>query len=150
MSIRALLVELASVRRKLAEHGIRNEGGYAEMLVAEALNGQRHSSGVVKGSDLVAPEYGRVEVRSRTLPLDGRNEARFNLPEKKRGEFDWLAGVIFNSDLSVKDAFLLPHDAAWECASLNQRNDITLKNAKIQKEFQKLPNLSEAEGTFGA
>lgn len=145
MSIKYLLNELASVRKKLSDHGIRDESGYAEMLVAEALGGKRHSSGVEKGSDLLAPEYGRVEVRSRTLPLDGRNEARLNLPEKKRGEFDWFAGVVFSSDLSINTAFLLCHEDAWECASKNKRNDVTFKNAKLCSSFLLLPNLAKAE-----
>ena len=150
MSIRELLNELASVRRKLSEYGIRDESGYAEMLVAEALNGKRHSSGVEKGSDLLAPEFGRVEVRSRTLPLDGRNEARLNLPAKKRDGFDWFAGIVFNSDLTINHAFLLPHDEAWECASKNRRNDVTLKNAELCSSFTPLPNLDRAEAALNA
>jgi hypothetical protein len=150
MSIRELLNELASLRKKLSEHGIRDESGYAEMLVAEALKGVRHSSGVQKGSDLLAPEFGRVEVRSRTLPLDGRHEARLNLPAKKRGEFDWFAGIVFNSDLSINHAFLLPHDEAWVCASQNKRNDITHKNAKSCNGFLPLPNLDQAEAALNA
>lgn len=150
MNIRPILVELAQIRRKLAEFGISNEAGYAELLVAEALGGKRHDNGVEQGSDLEAPGYGLVEVRSRTLPLDGRNEARLNLPKKKWGKFDWFAGVIFNSDLTVRDAFLISHDVAWECASLNKRNDVTLKNAKLRAEFRELPNLADAEAAFGA
>jgi hypothetical protein len=148
MSIRSLLTELADIRKRLSVYGIRNEGGYAELLVEKALNGSRHKSGVEKGSDLVAPDYGRVEVRSRTLPLDGRKEARLNLPHMKRGGFDWFAGVVFNSDLSVKVGFLLPHDAAFDCASLNTRNDITLKNAEKRSEYLLLSGLFEAEKKF--
>jgi len=150
MSIRELLNELASVRKKLSEHGIRDESGYAEMLVAKALNGERHASGVEKGSDLTAPEYGKVEVRSRTLPLDGKNEARLNLPAKKRDGFDWFAGIVFNSDLSINHAFLLPHDEAWDCASKNKRNDVTFKNAKAYNGFMLLPNLEQAEKALNA
>lgn len=150
MSIRSLLVELAAIRRKLNEFGIRDEAGYAELLVAEALGGQRNGSSVVRGWDVEAPGYGRVEVRSRTLPFDGRQETRLHLPASKRGHFDWFAGVIFNQDLTVREAFLLPHDAAWECARLNRRSDVTLKSARARPEYRPSPKLDDLQAGFDA
>lgn len=120
------------------------------MLVEKALCGKRHRSGVHKGSDLLADGYGRVEVRSRTLPLDGRNEDRLNLPKRKFGEFDWFAGVIFNPDITIKEAFMLPHDAAWECASKNKRGDIKPSDARMHIRYTLITGIVEIEAALNA
>jgi hypothetical protein len=112
MSITELMQQLVKARAQLETHGVRDSGQYAELLVCSALNAQRNRSGVQKGFDIRCTANGRVEVRSRTLPSDGRNETRLEIPKKKVGHFDCFAGILFNSDISVLAGFLLPHDAA--------------------------------------
>ena len=129
MSIRALLRELSAVREALGKNGIRDEAGYAELLVTDALGAIRNRSGVVRGYDVTCPIRGKVEVRSRTLPMGQRTEDRIELPAKKKGQFAWLAGVIFTSSISIHAAYLLPHDAAWEIAGTNKNSRIPLKLA---------------------
>lgn len=116
MQLRDLLTQFVVAREELERYGIRDSGDYAEVLVAKALRGSRNSSGVERGFDLLTPEYGRVEVRSRILPRDGRRETRIRVEEKKWNHFAWLAGVIFEPSLSVHAAYLLPHDAAQSLA----------------------------------
>lgn len=96
---------------------VRDTGDYAEVLIAEALNACRNVSGVTKGFDVLCETRGRIEVRSRTIPRDGRKEDRLEIPQSKVNGFDVLAGVLFNSDLSVRSGFLLAHDDAVALSS---------------------------------
>ena len=107
-----LMKQFASAREALEKHSVRDTGDYAEVLVAEALSACRNTSGVTKGFDVLCDNRGKIEVRSRTLPRDGRNEDRLEIPEAKVNGFAVLAGVLFNSDLTVRGGFLLPHDDA--------------------------------------
>ena len=109
-----LMRELSYVREKLGMFGVRDSSDYAELLVAEAVDGERVKSRVNKGHDVVAPEYGRIEVKCRLLPLDGRLEERVDVSETKELGFDYLGLVIFNPDYMVKGAVLAPYLAVWE------------------------------------
>ena len=120
MVITQLLREMLQVREALEAHGIRDTGGYAELLAAKALGATRNLSGVEKGYDLVCSKLGRIEVRSRTLPRNGRKETRIEIPSQKTDGFDWLLGILFNPDVSIVGAFLLPHDAAVGLSELQQ------------------------------
>ena len=102
----------SQAREKLERFGIRDTGGYAEILVAEALHATRNACGVQKGYDLVCKHFGRIEVRSRTLPRDGRNETRLEISGNKANGFDTFVGVLFAADLSVIGGFMLPHNEA--------------------------------------
>lgn len=110
--ISTLFSEFARAREALERHGVRDSGGYAELLVAAALGARRNLSGVEKGFDVLCEERGKIEVRSRTLPRDGRNEDRLEIPREKVNGFAFLAGVLFNPDLTVSGGFMLPHDEA--------------------------------------
>lgn len=112
MSITSLMFEFVKVREALEAHGVRNTGDYAEILVAAALNAERNVNGVTKDYDVLCPLRGRIEVRSRTLPRDGRKETRLQIPKEKVNGFDLLAGVLFDPHLAISGGCLLPHDDA--------------------------------------
>lgn len=120
MVVTQLLREMLLIRQALENHGIRDTGGYAELLAAKALCATRNLSGVEKGYDLVCSNLGRIEVRSRTLPRSGRKESRIEIPSQKYDGFDWLLGILFNPDVSIVGGFLLPHDATLSLAELQQ------------------------------
>lgn len=107
------MTQLAVVRKRLDAHGIRDAPDYAELLVAEALGGERIPSGVHQGHDVVVNKYGRVEVKCRQIPLSGRIEERIELKESKKDGFDWLAIVIFYPDFNIKGAVLVPYAEVW-------------------------------------
>ena len=113
----------------VVEHEIRSVADFAEQIVAEALDGQRRSNGVLQGYDLLAPAYGRVEVKFRQLPNDGRFEERVALSDAKEGEFDYLAIVIFQADFSIKGAVLLPFHEAWSFVESSPYNRISYAQA---------------------
>jgi len=112
--------QFAKARESLEAYGIRDTGDYAEVLVAEALKATRNTSGVEKGYDILCPKLGRLEVRSRTLPRDGRNETRLEIPKEKVGGFDFFAGILFDPELSIVGGFLLPHDDTVALAGLQK------------------------------
>ena len=88
--------QFCKARARLAKYGIRDEGGYAELLVAKALCAKRNASGVQKGYDLICKKRGKIEVRCRVLPRDGRNEDRLVIPKVKVKGFDVFVGVLFD------------------------------------------------------
>jgi hypothetical protein len=120
---------LAAVRESLREYGIRDASDYAETLIAEALAGQRLASGVTKGHDVLAELYGRVEVKCRQLPPDGRLEERVEIGASKEGGFEFLAVVVFREDFSVKGAVVVPYTAVWEFVGRQEYNRISYPQA---------------------
>lgn len=112
-SRRELIQQLAALREQLREFGIRDAADYAEVLVAEALKGQRVANRVVQGHDVFTKLYGRIEVKCRQLPRDGRVEERVEVGAGKEGRFEHLAVVIFDADFGVKGAVLVPYSAVW-------------------------------------
>lgn len=128
-NIKALLQQLTAIRRKLFRHRVRDYCDYAEILVAQALGGARHRSGIVRGHDVVVPGLNRIEVRSRTRPLTGKTETRVPLKAGSRGQFDWLAVSIFGSNGDIEAAYLLPHDAVWELADAARYSRIPVSRA---------------------
>jgi hypothetical protein len=118
-----LLSELA------AKHRIRSASDYAEQLVAEALHGTREKNAVTKGYDLTAPGLGRVEVKFRRLPNDGRIEERVALGSAKQDGFDYLAVVILHADFRVKGAVLVPYGEAWKFVQESAYNRISFAQA---------------------
>jgi hypothetical protein len=87
-----------------------DDGAYAELLFVAAMGGVRNADSTAKGNDVIHPDFGRIEVRSRRLPFDGRQETRAALPEWKIGHFDWMAHILFATDYSVRGGYLAPAD----------------------------------------
>lgn len=112
--------QFAQVREQLEQFGIRDTGGYAEVLVAKAIGAARNENSVKKGYDLLCHKHGKIEVRSRTLPRDGRDETRLEIPKEKTNGFDFFAGVLFAADMTVLGGFLLSHNEALALAG-NQK-----------------------------
>jgi hypothetical protein len=94
-------------------HHIRTQGSYVALLVAEALGAEVLSDGTTRGHDLYHPSYKRIEVRSRREPLDGRNEFRAELSEKKKGHFDHFVHVALDSNYTVVGAYIAPHNSCY-------------------------------------
>ena len=79
-------------------------GGYAEYLVALALEGTR-APNAAKGWDVATKRYGRVQVKSRVVSGHGRAERQ--LSHIRNFEFDYLVIVFFNPDYTVNHAAAL-------------------------------------------
>jgi hypothetical protein len=122
------MTQLTIVRGRLAGHGITRDSDFAELLVAEALRGER-ASAVNRGFDVFADQYGRVEVKCRRLPSGGRREERVELKDTKEDGFDYLAVVVFYPDYNIKGAVLLPYRAVWDIISARRYRRISYSEA---------------------
>jgi hypothetical protein len=123
------MLQLAQTWESLREYGIRDASDYAEVLVTEALGGERETSGVNRGFDVYVPKYRRIEVKCRQLPPDGRIEERVEVAASKEDGFDYLAIVIFMPDFHVRGAVLVPYAEVWRFVELNQYNRISYSQA---------------------
>jgi hypothetical protein len=121
--------QLGALRDRLREFGIRDASDYAEVLVAEALVGQRLRSRVTKGHDVLAAPYGRIEVKCRQLPVDGRVEERVEVGAGKEGGFGFLAVVIFKPDFTVKGAVVVPSNVVWQFVAQQAYNRVSYSQA---------------------
>ncbi len=117
------------MRKLVHEHRIRSVADYAEQLVAEALNGTREENRNAKGFDLIAPGLGRVEVKFRQLPKNGRLEERVSLKQTKQYGFDYLAVVILQPDFRVKGAVVVPYKEAWRIIEASPYKRISFSQA---------------------
>lgn len=122
---------LASVRTQLREFGIRDASDYAEALIAEVVDGQRLASRITKGHDVISEGYGRIEIKCRQLPVDGRLEERVEVSAGKEGGFDHLAMVIFYPDFDVKGAVIVPYAAVWEFTTRQLYSRISYSQARV-------------------
>jgi hypothetical protein len=129
MSRHDLMQQLAALRDSLRPLGIRDASDYAEVLVAEALRGKRVDNRITKGHDVQAEPYGRIEVKCRQLPTDGRIEERVDVRASKQDGFEFLAVVIFNGGFSVKGAVIVPYAAVWEFVARQPYNRISYTQA---------------------
>ncbi|MEX2172968.1 MAG: hypothetical protein WD872_01315 [Pirellulaceae bacterium] len=121
--------QLSLLRDQLRCYGIRDASDYAEVLVAEALGGKRLASQVTQGHDVLASEYGRVEVKCRQLPADGRVEERVVVGASKRSGFEFLAVVIFRPDFSIRGAVVVPYAVIWKFSARQRYNRISYSQA---------------------
>ncbi|MEI3807613.1 hypothetical protein V6R85_24125 [Agrobacterium sp. CCNWLW32] len=82
----------------------------AELVVAIATNGEV-VGGNNRGSDVVSPTYGKIEVKSRILGTDGPFP-RVSLKPHNLDKSDWIAAVRWTRDFDFHDAVALPKAAA--------------------------------------
>ena len=112
IGLSSLLSRYIAVLRELRPYGIESPADVAEYLFEQALGGKRTKRGK-KRHDIVVNKLGRVQVKARCLPSDGRKERRLHLGNMNRSSCDYLGAVIFTCDLHVHRAVLVPADAVW-------------------------------------
>jgi hypothetical protein len=111
--LRQLLSDYLTSLDRLRPYSIESISDYAEYLFEHALGGKRVGRGS-KGQDVLVPNVGRVQVKQRRLPSDGRIEERLHLRNVTCDSCDQIGAVIFNNDLSIKKALLARHDEVWK------------------------------------
>lgn len=99
---RLILAELR--RRGVVRSSNAPTGDLAELLVAHALHGELVANSE-KSFDLVAPDWNRVQVKSRLVDPKGKGTRQ--LSPIRSWEFDWLAVVLFRDDYSILRATLI-------------------------------------------
>ncbi|WAX55530.1 hypothetical protein M6B22_13370 [Jatrophihabitans cynanchi] len=117
-----LLAGYAAILRTLRERGVVRSanapvGDYAELLVAQALNGELVENFSVKSYDLDCPEYQRVQVKAR-LVSSPRRSGQLQTSPFRSWDFDHAALVLVDADTyMVEQAVLLPVEAVQAVAS---------------------------------
>ncbi len=133
--LRELFATWLRCQEQLEALGIRSLDDYAEFLYAHALQGDRTGRGT-RGTDVVSPAFGRVQVKHRRLPRSKRLEERLHCRNMECGGFDALGAVIFHNDCSIKYGLIIKHDDVWPAIESHQ--DVEKKISFQQ--FASLPN----------
>lgn len=107
-SLRELVLAYLQIHHELRQYNISGTTEYAEFLFELSMAGKRAVRGT-RGYDLIAPRFGRVQVKCRVLPADGRIEERMHC-KNVEDEFDHLGAVVFNNDLTVRQAVVATRD----------------------------------------
>ncbi len=98
-------------------------GDYCELLVA-AHFGVKPVGGSNPGYDLITNDGVRVQVKSRRLTSRSPRVGHFSVMHKlDEHGFDDLIAVVLNEDFSVKEAWLVPWDAAKRLGRFNNANN---------------------------
>ncbi len=124
LTIPELLRCFANILDELKERKVvrtRNNpvADYAEWLVTQqfGLSLERSSK---RGYDAIDQNGKRYQIKSRRL--DPTNESRLLsvIRNLDTNEFDYLVGVLFNRDFTVKEAYKIPHSVIREHARFSE------------------------------
>lgn len=115
MSVAELLGGYARILAELRRRGVVRTnnapvGDYAEVLVAAALEGELASSTSEKSYDLIAPKWGKVQVKARAVRIPVSASHAQTSPFRS-WDFDFAAFVMVHiDDYSIHRAVLAPVD----------------------------------------
>jgi hypothetical protein len=108
-------LSLRQYRYPVADRAVR--------LVAQYLSAKPMSLSN-KGFDLLMQDGGKVEVKARCISsYDGGRALASDIRCLDEKLFDWLAMVIFHSDMTVSRAFLVPHRVVLEKAYFSKHSN---------------------------
>ncbi|MDD3344827.1 MAG: hypothetical protein PHO34_00095 [Candidatus Omnitrophica bacterium] len=137
LSVRQLLITFGAVLDELKDRGVvktRNNpvADYAEWLVAEKLGLSIQTSSNA-GFDAIDAKGVRYQIKSRRLSDVTKSRQLGVIRNLKKKEFDFLIGVIFNSEFSVLEAYKIPHCliAMYAPFSPHQNGNILQLNGEI-------------------
>jgi hypothetical protein len=127
LSVRQLLITFGAVLDELKDRGVvktRNNpvADYAEWLVAEKLGLSIQMSSNA-GFDAIDAKGVRYQIKSRRLSDVNKSRQLGVVRNLKKKEFDFLIGVIFNSEFSVLEAYKIPHAAIAEYARFSSHQN---------------------------
>ena len=81
---------------------------YAEWLVAQKL-GLMLERNSKRGYDAIDQNGKRYQIKSRRLDPTNESTQLSVIRNLEAGDFDYLVGVLFNRDFTVKEAYRIPH-----------------------------------------
>jgi len=123
-TVQELLRLYADVLDALRERGVmrtRNNpvADYAEWLVSRRLVLSLASSSRA-GYDARASDGTRYQIKSRRLDPPNASRQLSVIRNLHTAEFDYLVGVLFDRDFSVREAYVIPHSIIGDHASFSQ------------------------------
>lgn len=86
---------------------------YAEWIVAERL-GLKLKPQNTKGYDAIAPNGERYQIKARRLQQANSSRQLSVIRNLDGHEFDYLAGILFDNNFRIQEAYLIPHDAIFK------------------------------------
>ncbi|MGL6258805.1 hypothetical protein [Vibrio sp. WXL210] len=113
-------------------------GELAEELAAVELNGEKAAARTT-GYDVLSPEFGRVEVKSKTLTGKGETISMGN----KTGRYDHLLVVVFDKAGAVVSMKLYAHDDieptknAYNNIHVDKHGDVKYKGELVKSTLVK-------------
>lgn len=146
----AILEELR--RREVIRNSNPPAGGYAEYLVAKALDLKLENNSNA-GYDATDRQQNRYEIKARRVTQHNQSRQLSAIRNLGAHHFDFLVGVIFSPDFSVLKAAIIPHavvskncrfskhtnssililnDNIWDCSGVKDLT-ITLKQIELQQ-----------------
>lgn len=133
-TISDLLKYFSNILDELKQRGVvrtRNNpvADYAEWLVAQSigLSLERNSRA---GYDAMNPKKERFQIKSRRLDPSNKSRQLGVIRNFKANEFDFLVGILFEKDFTVKEAYKIPHDLIEKYARFSGHQNGHLLNLK--------------------
>lgn len=123
----SLLRYFADILDELKQRGVvrtRNNpvADYAEWLVAQrlGLSLERNSR---SGYDATSRMNERFQIKSRRLDPSNKSRQLSVIRNLDAGEFDYLIGVLFHRDFTVKEAYRIPHGVIAKYARFSRHQN---------------------------
>ena len=92
---------------------------YAEWLVTQQLGLSLERSSK-RGYDAIDQNGKRYQIKSRRLDPTNESKLLSVIRNLDTNEFDYLVGVLFNRDFTVKEAYKIPHSVIKEHARFSK------------------------------
>ena len=124
LTLRQIFELYAEVLEELKRRGVTRSqnnpvGDYAEDLVCRALRLDRASKSN-RGFDAIHKTSGKkYEIKARRLTSGNTSRQLGVIRNLERKQFDYLVGVLFNQDFTVRAACLIPHALVGRFARLS-------------------------------
>ncbi len=127
LTVPELLLCFADILDELKERRVirtRNNpvADFAEWLVAQRLGLllERNSK---RGYDATDQSGKRYQIKSRRLDQTNKSKQMSVIRNLDASEFDYLVGVLFNRDFTVKEAYKIPCDVIREHARFSEHQN---------------------------
>ncbi len=129
-TISELLKSYDTILEELRERNIiRNAnppaGGYAEHLASQALNLELETNSNA-GYDATDEQGKRYEIKARRITRHNKSRQLSAIRNIGNKHFDFLVGVLFNSDFSVFKAALIPHEIVLQQSRFSAHTNSSL------------------------
>lgn len=116
-----ILTELNS--RGVLRTGNNPAGDLAEHLFCKAF-GWKIASNSKAGFDAINSNSAKIQIKSRKLKNDVPGERLLSdFRDLKSKKFDYLAGIIFNTDFSIYKAAIMPHKIVINFSSYSKHTN---------------------------
>jgi hypothetical protein len=112
--LRIFAAVIAELQHRTIARSINNPvADYTEWLVASSLN--LHLAGNSRlGYDATAPDGTRYQIKGRRVGIETSSVQLSALRKLEQRHFDYLVGVVFEPDFSIRHAALVPHEVVLQ------------------------------------